>query len=86
MLRTPHWFLFSQKVREFWGNRCAVCYADGLLVAHHRTYERFGHEELTDCVALCERCHAFADDARVAGREQEQGSRLVAALNGRAKR
>ena len=24
---------------------------------HHRTYERRGNEELTDCIALCRDCH-----------------------------
>jgi len=24
---------------------------------HHRTYERFGHEWLSDLIALCRNCH-----------------------------
>jgi len=52
-ISTPRWSGFARKVRDHWGNRCALCYADGPLEVHHRTYERLGHEELTDCIALC---------------------------------
>jgi len=65
MIRRPRWFIFTRKVRAHWGNRCALCNDGGPLEVHHRTYERFGHEELTDCVPLCrKRCHPFADQAR----------------------
>jgi putative DNA primase/helicase len=66
MLRTLRWQRFSGDVRKMWGGRCAVCYAAGPLQVHHRTYERFGHEELTDCLPLCGGCHPLADVARKA--------------------
>jgi len=63
-LRTPRWVGFSQRVREHWGQRCAVCNAGGPLEVHHRTYERLGKEEMTDVLPLCAGCHRFADEAR----------------------
>lgn len=40
----------------FWDHRCAICNAPKPEV-HHRTYERLGHELLTDCIPLCDECH-----------------------------
>jgi hypothetical protein len=65
-LKTKQWMDFARKVRAHWGNRCALCYADGPLQVHHRTYERWRHEVLTDCVPLCDGCHPLADRAREA--------------------
>jgi hypothetical protein len=64
MIRTPRWFIFTRRVRAHWGGRCAVCHSDGPLQVHHRTYERFGREEMTDVLPLCRECHRFADAAR----------------------
>lgn len=64
-LKGSWWKEFSRKVKEFWNWRCAVCNAhidDVTLDVHHRTYERLGREELTDCVALCRPCHKVAQD------------------------
>lgn len=63
-LQTPHWKAFANKVRAFWDCRCAFCYSAEPLDVHHRTYDRLGHEELTDCIALCHKCHKRADSGR----------------------
>lgn len=68
MIRTPRWFMFARKVREFWGGRCAACNAVGAKDVHHRTYERMGREEFTDCVLFCRECHDRADEARRAAK------------------
>ena len=63
--KTGHWQDFRKKVGEFWDWHCALCYgARPLLDVHHRTYDRLGHEELTDCVLLCRNCHKAADNRR----------------------
>lgn len=49
--RKRKWFL------AFWNNRCSLCYEQGGLDVHHRTYERLGNELLSDCVVLCKSCH-----------------------------
>jgi Zn finger protein HypA/HybF involved in hydrogenase expression len=40
--------------------RCYVCGRKDRLHLHHKTYERIGHEELTDLQELCENCHTWA--------------------------
>jgi 5-methylcytosine-specific restriction endonuclease McrA len=34
-----------------------VCNATTSLDVHHRTYERFGHEDVDDLTVLCRTCH-----------------------------
>lgn len=63
-LRSPHWLAFRAKVLEYWGHRCALCNARGVLSAHHRHYESLGHESITDALALCQPCHEWADNRR----------------------
>ena len=41
------------------GGRCVVCYAQGDLQVHHRTYERIGYERLSDLTTLCADCHGM---------------------------
>ena len=42
--------------------RCRLCNSPDTLQAHHRTYERFGHELLDDVTTLCEPCHVVVTD------------------------
>lgn len=61
-LATEGWQRFRLVVLDFWGGKCCLCNEKAQDV-HHRTYERVnkilleGNEKLTDCVALCRRCH-----------------------------
>lgn len=61
-LQTEHW----QQKRKFAlnraNNRCMICYSNGLLNVHHRTYERIGEEMPSDVIALCEKCHGIFHD------------------------
>jgi hypothetical protein len=70
---TDHWKEFMRKIREFWGHRCAMCNSSERLDGHHRTYERLWHEEMTDVIPLCRKCHKVADvrRQREAGRNME---------------
>jgi hypothetical protein len=56
-LRSQHWSERRLDFLRFWGYRCCLCNSRRDVEVHHRTYERIGREELTDCVVLCERCH-----------------------------
>lgn len=40
-------------------DRCQGCGDKEKLHVHHKTYERLGHENLTDLVVVCETCHAL---------------------------
>ena len=42
-------------------SECRLCGSSMGLQVHHKTYERFGGEELeTDLITLCEKCHTLA--------------------------
>lgn len=61
-LKSPEWQQIRAWVLVFWGHRCAICGSRQSIDVHHRTYERLGHELLTDCIALCRECHALFHD------------------------
>jgi 5-methylcytosine-specific restriction endonuclease McrA len=44
------------------GFRCRTCNASDSLEVHHRTYERFGRELMSDLTTLCRRCHLGVTD------------------------
>lgn len=56
-LRTPHWRRLRDERLEHDGLRCVDCGAVHNLQVHHISYERLGHEFLSDLVTLCGRCH-----------------------------
>ena len=54
---TPEWRSRRNRVLLRAGNKCELCYTSGRLEAHHRTYERYGEELVSDLIALCRSCH-----------------------------
>jgi 5-methylcytosine-specific restriction endonuclease McrA len=44
--------------------RCQNCGSRTRLEVHHKTYERLGHERLSDLAVLCSICHHLADKLR----------------------
>jgi hypothetical protein len=56
-LLSPQWQELRQQALERDGHRCRVCNSAKRLDVHHRTYERFGHEDLDDLTVLCRGCH-----------------------------
>lgn len=79
-LNSPEWQGRRTACLERDGGRCRECGDDGTLApleAHHLTYERVGHELLSDLVTLCRPCHAHAHGRSpiaggVAGAERER--------------
>lgn len=63
-MASPEWKRYANSIREMWGWRCAICYLDGELQVHHRTYERLGEEWVTDCIPVCVNCHRKCDERR----------------------
>jgi hypothetical protein len=55
-LRTPHWRRFRKTAAKKLERVCP-CGARTALDLHHMTYERIGHERLTDVAWLCRDCH-----------------------------
>lgn len=56
-LRTAHWKALRAQVLMRDHYRCRFCGATSGLEVHHLTYERLGHEALTDLVTACHSCH-----------------------------
>ena len=59
--QSEEWRKCAEACKEHASHRCQICNCRNTrarrLVAHHRTYERIGHEEPRDLIAVCERCH-----------------------------
>jgi 5-methylcytosine-specific restriction endonuclease McrA len=72
-LQSPHWLRFRVTVLEFWDYKCVICY-DQANDVHHRTYDRMGHENLTDCVCLCRDCHKLVERRKDYLLKAQQGS------------
>lgn len=72
-LNTPHWKHMREiKLLEI-DNRCQICYNSTQLHVHHRTYERLGHEKLTDLTVLCKECHDLFHKNRKLKKNPENG-------------
>lgn len=58
-LASREWALKKRAVFQRSAGRCERCHIFKHTQTHHLTYERIGHEELTDLQGLCDGCHAF---------------------------
>lgn len=56
-LETEHWKTFREYILGFWNYRCCLCRSDKKIEVHHNNYDRIGDEKISDCVALCSKCH-----------------------------
>lgn len=55
-LQSEAWAIRRQVCLDRFGGQCALC-ENRAWHAHHRTYDRVGHEHLNDLTALCGECH-----------------------------
>jgi hypothetical protein len=80
-MQSPEWKAKRQLALERDGHRCRICNATDRLDVHHRTYERFGHEDLSDLTALCRDCHDRHHDAESARSSKVRtGAHVAAAI------
>jgi 5-methylcytosine-specific restriction endonuclease McrA len=56
-LKSAEWMLKREQTLKHWDYRCSLCFGDGNLEVHHRTYIRLGQELPTDLIVLCDNCH-----------------------------
>lgn len=64
-INSAAWKFRADQAKERAGGRCQLCNKTdwkGTLHAHHRTYERLGHELPEDITVLCPSCHAKFHD------------------------
>lgn len=57
-LQTPHWQRLRERLKRSSRWECYSCGSTERLQVHHKTYDRLGHERLSDLVVLCEICHS----------------------------
>ena len=56
-LKTAHWKRVKKIIRYIYQDRCQICGKSKKLHVHHNRYKNLWHEELTDVILLCEKCH-----------------------------
>lgn len=62
-LHSWRWRIIRAVVLALNCRRCAMC--DRLATeVHHRSYDRIGHERLTDLTPVCSECHRQFHNAR----------------------
>ena len=65
--RPQHWHDLRQRALRRDRHRCTACNSRQNLEVHHRTYERWGRERLSDVYTLCHACHqTFHQERRLA--------------------
>jgi len=72
-LNSEEWHRISEQVRRRGHQRCERCKWNPVSDVHHLTYERLGHERLSDLIALCRECHKATHkiyDAKVLRHEE----------------
>jgi Uracil DNA glycosylase superfamily len=63
-LASREWALLREAVRRRSGGYCERCRIANIDAVHHKTYQRVGHEQLDDLMAICEPCHGFLSGKR----------------------
>jgi hypothetical protein len=56
-LKSERWKDLREVVLKRCNHQCGTCMNKRWLQVHHRTYDRVGHELLTDLIVICKRCH-----------------------------
>ena len=58
-LQSDAWQEKRRRALEIADHACQVCESTERLEVHHRTYERLGHERMSDLTVLCHVCHSL---------------------------
>jgi 5-methylcytosine-specific restriction endonuclease McrA len=61
-IKSSQWKRRADRFKADAGHRCRVCFGDGPLDAHHRTYQNLGNETDYDVTVLCRDCHKLYHD------------------------
>jgi hypothetical protein len=76
-MRSAKWQAKRAARLELAGHRCEVCNSPHEIQVHHRTYERWGNELVSDLLALCRTCHClFHAGGRILGLYVEEDAVL----------
>ena len=75
-IRSPQWKRLREaalKKADYQCERCGASRWSGLEV-HHKHYDNFQNESLSDLEVLCRKCHAIADQIRPYRYSQEEAA------------
>ena len=61
-LQSARWAHLRELALEHYGDNCTLCGRRDDVNVHHRSYDRLGHERLSDLTVLCRGCHARHHD------------------------
>lgn len=70
-LNTDHWKELREAKLLDVDFRCEKCRRKSQLEVHHRHYNTYGHERLSDLQVLCRNCHQGHHDAEFAHQTRE---------------
>lgn len=56
-IASDEWAAKRKRAIERDQHQCQTCLNGADLEVHHKTYERLGHEKLSDLITLCRSCH-----------------------------
>lgn len=74
-IQSEEWRQRAKEAKRLAGNRCRICNRSASQVtldAHHRTYDRLGHEDPDDITVLCRDCHELFEMNKKASRSTRQ--------------
>ena len=80
-MQSREWRDRANIVKAHAGWRCKICNRhenEVTLDAHHNTYDRLGHERLSDLICLCRDCHKIADVQRANQARREKAFKTYA--------
>ena len=73
-IASPGWRRLKERLIEVRGHVCEECGSEHrALDVHHLSYDRLGHERMSDLQLLCRDCHEEADLLRAARTAFERG-------------
>lgn len=75
-LSSKKWQALRKQVLKRDNYSCQLCTSKDDLQIHHKTYVRFGFENLDDLITLCKKCHEKHHDEKIKQREIEMYNRL----------
>ena len=61
---TPDWYRRCDRVKARAGRLCEFCRSRPVANVHHRSYDHFGREPLSDLMAVCRACHRWIHKLR----------------------
>jgi len=75
-ITSPEWRQKRKTALDSAHGKCQRCgVRSRQLAVHHKTYQRFGHEEPDDLIAVCPECHDLEDKLRAeAGRRRSEAA------------